>query len=150
MSVAVVQPREHVPPADTRFRILAIDGGGIRGIIPARLLARLATLLAARPGAPTLADSFDLTAGTSTGGLLALGLTVPGADGRPTIRAADLVELYSGEEARQVFRRSPLGRVPVLGGLIDLLRPSTRSARCGRCSSPASVRPPWAMRSPKC
>ena len=123
MSAAVVQPREHVPPADARFRILAIDGGGIRGIIPARLLARLEALLAGRPGAPTLADSFDLIAGTSTGGLLALGLTVPGADGRPTIRAADLVELYSGEEARQVFRRSPVGRVPLLGGLIDLLRP---------------------------
>jgi len=51
------------------YRILSIDGGGIRGIIPVRVLQRLSK---ARPG---ILDSFDLLAGTSTGGIIALGLS---------------------------------------------------------------------------
>jgi len=47
-------------------RILSVDGGGIRGIIPTLVLAELERL-AERPAA----DLFDLVAGTSTGGLIA-------------------------------------------------------------------------------
>ena len=57
------------------FRVLAIDGGGIRGIIPATVLVDLERRLAPRP----LASAFDLIVGTSTGGIIALGLTVPTA-----------------------------------------------------------------------
>lgn len=58
-------------------RILAIDGGGVRGIIPVTLLAALEE----RSGLP-IAEQFDLLAGTSTGGLiaLALGLRIPAAE----------------------------------------------------------------------
>ena len=52
------------------FRILSIDGGGIRGLIPAIVLAELET----RVGKPT-SSMFDLIVGTSTGGIIALGLT---------------------------------------------------------------------------
>ena len=55
------------------FRVLAIDGGGIRGIIPATVLVDLERRLAPR----SLATVFDLIVGTSTGGIIALGLTVP-------------------------------------------------------------------------
>ncbi|MGH9262301.1 MAG: patatin-like phospholipase family protein, partial [Acidimicrobiales bacterium] len=58
------------------FRILSIDGGGIRGLIPATVLAALED----RTGRP-VARLFDLIAGTSTGGLLACGLTKPGTAG---------------------------------------------------------------------
>jgi patatin-like phospholipase/acyl hydrolase len=58
-------------PANRDFRILSIDGGGIRGILPLAILARLETVhLRGR----SIADYFDLIAGTSTGGIIALGL----------------------------------------------------------------------------
>jgi patatin-like phospholipase/acyl hydrolase len=49
------------------YKILSIDGGGIRGIIPARVLERLETH---RPG---IVQEFDLYAGSSTGAVLAAG-----------------------------------------------------------------------------
>ena len=53
-----------------KYRILSLDGGGIRGIITAIILQRLN----AEVGLSGWLDSTDLIAGTSTGGLLALGL----------------------------------------------------------------------------
>jgi patatin-like phospholipase/acyl hydrolase len=70
-------------------RVLSIDGGGIRGLIPALLLGYLEVTQQR-----SVADLFDLIVGTSTGGILALGLTVPGANGRPAFGALDLAELY--------------------------------------------------------
>jgi len=55
------------------MRIISIDGGGIRGIIAARILAAIEAR-ARRP----IGRSADLIAGTSTGGLLALALALPG------------------------------------------------------------------------
>ena len=53
-----------------KYRILSIDGGGIRGIVTAVLMQRLQ----ATPGLEGFLDEVDLVAGTSTGGLLALGI----------------------------------------------------------------------------
>jgi len=58
-------------PPDRDFRILALDGGGIRGVFPATVLAELERRYTA---GVSVADHFDLIAGTSTGGILALGL----------------------------------------------------------------------------
>jgi patatin-like phospholipase/acyl hydrolase len=80
--------------------ILAIDGGGIRGIIPATILAEIE-----RRAAAPAARLFDLIAGTSTGGILALGLAKPGSDGEPAFSAADLVDLYQSD-GRRIFSRS--------------------------------------------
>jgi patatin-like phospholipase/acyl hydrolase len=55
--------------ADEIIRILSIDGGGIRGIIPARLLQSIEESI----GEPATA-LFHLIAGTSTGGILGCGL----------------------------------------------------------------------------
>ena len=85
------------------FRILSIDGGGIRGLIPALVLAEFER----QTGRP-IADCFDLIAGTSTGGILALGLTLPGAGGPPKYQALDLADLYFKEGPR-IFDES-LGR----------------------------------------
>ena len=86
------------------YRILAIDGGGIRGIIPATVLMEIER----QTGKP-IADLFDLVAGTSTGGILAAGLAKPGPDGRPVYTAADLRELYLRETAA-IFPQSLWGR----------------------------------------
>ena len=51
------------------FRILSIDGGGIKGVFPAAFLSAIQDALPA-----PIASYFDLIAGTSTGGIIALGL----------------------------------------------------------------------------
>jgi hypothetical protein len=91
--------------ARDRFRVLAIDGGGIRGLIAARVLARLEEMITAEAGEERrIADCFQMIAGTSTGGLLALGLTAPdpAAPARPRLSGADLVSLYI-EEGPRIF-----------------------------------------------
>jgi patatin-like phospholipase/acyl hydrolase len=79
------------------YRVLAIDGGGIRGIIPAAVLADLERRIAPR----ALAEVFDLIVGTSTGGILALALAVPDG-GRPRHTAERLLGLYESE-AETIF-----------------------------------------------
>ncbi len=79
--------RRRVPlpwPEDRPFRILSIDGGGIRGVFPAAFLAGLERRYL---GGESVARHFDLIAGTSTGGILAVGL---GAG----ITATELRDLY--------------------------------------------------------
>ncbi|HJP71015.1 MAG TPA: patatin-like phospholipase family protein [Candidatus Limnocylindria bacterium] len=76
-------------------RILSIDGGGIRGIIPAILLADLER----RTGRLTR-ETFHFVAGTSTGAVLAAGI----AAGIP---AAELARLYERRSA-EVFRHVPV------------------------------------------
>jgi hypothetical protein len=71
------------------YRILSIDGGGIRGIIPARILAEIEMMTGKR-----IAEMFDLICGTSTGGIIALGLVYPNKNGKPKYTAVDLLKLY--------------------------------------------------------
>ena len=96
-------------------KVLAIDGGGIRGLIPALVLAEIER----RTGRPT-ADLFDLIAGTSTGGILACGLTRPGPDGKPLHSADALAELYR-TEGPKIFDRSLRKKLTSVGGLVDEL-----------------------------
>lgn len=91
--------------------VLAMDGGGIRGMIPAAFLSRLETVTGR-----SVSELFDYVAGTSTGGILALGLGLGRGDAAPPYSAAELVELYRNEGAR-IFHRSTLHRLLVLGGL---------------------------------
>ncbi|MFW5947801.1 MAG: CBASS cGAMP-activated phospholipase [Gemmatimonadota bacterium] len=97
------------------LRILSIDGGGIRGIIPGMVLAALES----SAGKP-VHELFDLVAGTSTGGILALGLTCRGEDGAARYAAADLVDLYT-EQGADIFRRTPLRAIPGVGLVTDLV-----------------------------
>jgi len=94
-------------------KVLCIDGGGIRGLIPALVLAEIEL----RTGRRT-ADMVDLIAGTSTGGLLACGLTRPGSDGRPRFGAEELAGIYL-EEGPRIFRRDTLKRVTSADGWLD-------------------------------
>ncbi len=57
--------------------ILCLDGGGMRGIIPATILNLLEQKLRSLGDDRPLYSHFDLVAGTSTGGLIALALTAP-------------------------------------------------------------------------
>ncbi len=99
--------------AETRkhVRILSLDGGGVYQITAAMGLAELER----RTGKP-VADLFDLIAGTSAGGLLALACLVPGEDGRPRYTAEDLISLYE-EGAGRIFSSSLWHWLRALGGL---------------------------------
>ena len=59
-------------------KLLAIDGGGIRGVLALEVLQRIEDLLKAKSGRADfrLADYFDYIAGTSTGGIIAAGLSI--------------------------------------------------------------------------
>jgi len=100
-----------------RYRILSIDGGGIRGIIPVILLERLAR----ESGLEGFLESVDLIAGTSTGGLIALAL----AAGRslPEIRS-----LYTTKGA-EIFDRSAWRAITSLGSLIGAKYDSANLSR---------------------
>jgi patatin-like phospholipase/acyl hydrolase len=104
-------------PTD-RFRILCVDGGGIRGLIPALVLAELERRIQAEAGPQARAsDYFQMFAGTSTGGLVALSLTAPDADNRerPAVSAAELAGFYT-EDGPKIFHRSLWQRLRTLGG----------------------------------
>ena len=59
-------------------RILALDGGGIRGILSIQILKEIETVLRARYGNETLlSDYYDLIGGTSTGAIICLLYTSP-------------------------------------------------------------------------
>lgn len=79
-------------PSDKNFTILSIDGGGIKGIFPAALLAHIETHLLQGNSA---ADYFDLITGTSTGGIIALGLA-------NKLTANDMLTMYM-ERGKDIF-----------------------------------------------
>lgn len=88
-----------------RFQILCLDGGGIKGLFSAALLAKLEEDLNIN-----INDHFDLIVGTSTGGIIALGLGVG-------LSPRKLVEFY--------FKRGPkiFKNIPGLMGIKNLVMP---------------------------
>jgi uncharacterized protein len=103
------------------MRILSIDGGGIRGIIPGQVLILLEQKLQQLSGRPDMriADAFDLIAGTSTGGILTcLYLCPDKGSGRPKFTAQDAVDLYL-QNGDDIFDVSVFKRIESLGGLSD-------------------------------
>ena len=95
-------------------RILSLDGGGVRGLIPARVLAEIE----ARAGR-AIHLLFDLIVGTSTGGILACGLAAPPAQRRPRpFPASEMAALYR-DRGREIFARSFWDGVASLGGAAE-------------------------------
>src|SRR4051794_34011583 len=104
----------------TRYSLLAIDGGGIRGLIPAHALDAIEQ----RMGRP-VCELFDMVAGTSTGGIIALGLTKPARKGSkaPAFSASNLVDLYL-DHGGEIFPRDLWRRALNPFGLLDVRYPS--------------------------
>ena len=90
------------------MKVLALDGGGIRGLIPALVLAEIE-----RRTGRAVHQLVDLVAGTSTGAILACALTRP-----DPLPAARIAELYV-EEGPRIFDRSLLKRITSVGGYLD-------------------------------
>ncbi len=90
-----------LPQMDSDYYfILSLDGGGIRGLITARILAEIEK----RTGR-FVSSLFDLIAGTSTGGLLALALASPGLIGEPAEQAARFIKVFEDADKNIFVRR---------------------------------------------
>uniref|UniRef100_Q3ANS2 Patatin family protein n=1 Tax=Chlorobium chlorochromatii (strain CaD3) TaxID=340177 RepID=Q3ANS2_CHLCH len=96
-------------------KILSIDGGGIRGLIPALVLAEIEAQSGKAIGA-----TFDLIAGTSTGGLLALGFAKNDGNGKAQYSANNLADIYLSR-GNEIFSKSFLKSVASVEGLRDEL-----------------------------
>lgn len=101
--------------------VLSIDGGGIRGIIPVSVLAVLEKIISDKIGQTAhIADYFDLVAGTSTGGIITLGLLRPSEQEhcRPKFKAEELIDFYF-QEGPHIFKSSLSQKIKAAGGLLD-------------------------------
>ncbi|HNW89199.1 MAG TPA: patatin-like phospholipase family protein [Bacteroidales bacterium] len=86
-----------------KIRILSIDGGGIKGILPGTILEYIESKICEKAGADKrLSDYFDLIAGTSTGGILSCIYLAPGENGRPKFTARQAVDLYV-DKGHEIF-----------------------------------------------
>lgn len=102
------------------MRILSIDGGGIRGILPGMILVELEKKLQAISGKPEarIADYFDLVAGTSTGAILCAAYVCPGAKRKPKFTAQEAVNFYL-EDGDDIFDVGLWKTISSLGGAAD-------------------------------
>ena len=97
-------------PSNKNFNILSIDGGGIKGIFPAALLAQIETQLLQ---GISVAEYFDLITGASTGGIIALGLA-------NKLKATNMLEIYMdrGEEIFPPNSNGLFGKMKAVGSEI--------------------------------
>jgi uncharacterized protein len=84
------------PQSPSRFQVLSLDGGGLKGLFTVSLLAKWEEEQKTR-----IIDHFDLITGTSTGGIIAIGLGLG-------FTAAQIKELYL-KKAEQIFPPSAWG-----------------------------------------
>ena len=100
-------------------RVLCIDGGGMRGVVPATILAELEDLLIAQTGNATtrLIDYFDFFSGTSTGGILTCLYLLPDPHHptRPRYSAREVLDLYT-QQGPLIFYRSLSRKITSLMG----------------------------------
>lgn len=103
---------------EKKIKILSIDGGGIRGIIPGTILHYIETEIQKRPGQEStqLADHFDLIAGTSTGGILTCTYLVPDEKGRSKYSTEFALNIYL-KTGQDIFSRSFWQKVKTLDGI---------------------------------
>ena len=99
------------PAKQKKLRVLSIDGGGIRAILPAVLLANLEERLQQESGNPqaSIVDYFDLFAGTSAGGILISLYLTPDEKNpqRPKFTAREVLELYMQDGCQSFLPANP-------------------------------------------
>jgi patatin-like phospholipase/acyl hydrolase len=109
------------------LRILSIDGGGIRGILPGQVIVSLEKKLQQKTNNPDarVADYFDLIAGTSTGGILTCLYLCPGEKDptRPRFTASEAVDLYL-KNGSDIFKEDLRHKIASFGGLNEEKYPS--------------------------
>lgn len=97
-------------------RILSIDGGGIKGVLPAAFLATIEEATG-----KSVVDHFDLISGTSTGGIIAIGLGLG-------MSATEVLSFYE-EEGPAIFSQTDVADVSLVGRLRRFCSGKARSVR---------------------
>jgi uncharacterized protein len=109
-------------------RILSIDGGGIRGIIPGQILVAVEKKIQEKSGnrEARIADYFDLISGTSTGGIMTCALLYPdeAIPTRARYSAPTVVDLYRNNGST-IFSSDIFHKIMSLDGVLDERYPST-------------------------
>jgi patatin-like phospholipase/acyl hydrolase len=103
-----------------KVRILSIDGGGIRGVLPGIILQRIEQKLQKKTGDANLrlSDMFDFMAGTSTGGILTLAYLTPNDENRPKLTAQEAVNIYL-DKGDEIFDVSNWQKIKSVKGILD-------------------------------
>jgi len=96
-------------------KILSIDGGGIRGLLPALVLAEIE-----KRTNKAISEAFDIIAGTSTGGILTLGLSKDDGNQKPQFSAREIADIYE-KRGSEIFPRSLWKGISSVGGMADEL-----------------------------
>lgn len=94
-------------------KILSIDGGGIKGALPALVLEHIEFQTGKK-----IAECFDLICGTSTGGILALATSATDLCGNLKFTATDIFKMYA-DHGKEIFSKSTLRDLITIGGVID-------------------------------
>lgn len=100
-------------PANKKYIILSIDGGGVRGIIPARILQEIE-----KQTGKQIYQMVDTISGNSTGGIIALALVAPNQNkvdsslSHNKFNAKDLVDLYRNQ-SKDIFQKSFLRNIKI-------------------------------------
>jgi patatin-like phospholipase/acyl hydrolase len=106
-----------------KVRILSLDGGGIRGIIPATILLKMEQMIQEKTGREDarLCDYFDLIAGTSTGGILTCAYLTPSPEpeknGRP-MTAGEALDVYL-KQGKNIFHLPTSRKIKTLFGAVE-------------------------------
>ena len=135
-----------------KLRILTIDGGGIRGVIPAVILNHIEERLQAKTNNPhaTLADYFDMIAGTSTGGILTvlflLPATAKGDKKKSRYFAKEAIDLYK-KHGKAIFKKKVnagnlskvLGAIYTEKGLESILKEKVGNVKLSEARKPCLI-----------
>lgn len=90
-----------------KINILSIDGGGIRGVLPAVIIREIENRLSEKTGKKEyISNYFDFIAGTSTGGILTACYLTP-ENNLPKYSASDAVNLYKNY-GKDIFKKNKL------------------------------------------
>ena len=106
-------------------RILTIDGGGLKGAMPAAFLAEIEDISGQR-----IVDNFDLIAGTSTGGIIALGLAAG-------LSASEILDFYLKRGPRIFDQESGDGFIAIVKAAIRRMVRSARQLRTAKYDASA-------------
>ena len=96
----------------SRTRILSIDGGGIKGIVPAVVLLHLEKLLKqlSKSQNSRIHDYFDLFSGASTGAIIISGLLSPDKNNHPKYSPEEILDLYL-ENGHIIFKNETFPKI---------------------------------------
>jgi len=105
----------------SRTRILSIDGGGIKGIVPAVVLLHLEKLLKQLSNNQNsrIHDYFDLFSGASTGAIIIAGLLSPDKNNRPKYSPEEILDLYL-ENGHIIFNSSLFQEIKSVSGIVNV------------------------------